>query len=140
MYRKINLTLSLTQLVVAIFVIIPLIRDIISGYRGIGYGIVVIYAAIPTLYGVVFSGFAFFNCKKHFIRVKRILILAYILGAVICVIPVLLVPYLPFSLAGIPLFIALALKIREKNIYTRLIITQLLVLVMQAALIFWVPR
>jgi hypothetical protein len=138
--RKINIVVGSVQLLVNLFVIIPLVNTLLNTYRGFGYGIVVVSVAIPVLYASFFAFFTFFDYEKHFYYIKRLLIVAYSLAAVVCLISFATTFFVPFPLLGIPLCIGLTLKIKKENIGKRLLITNILVVILQLLIIFFIPR
>ena len=130
--KKLNVIAGILQLLINIIFIIPATLHILdTGEGGFGYGILLLSVTIPLIYMSVFAFFAFFNYEDHFKKIKKLLIIAYVLAIIICVLSFLWVPMVVYALTGIPIFIVLALGIIEENIGRRILFTNGMVLVGQ---------
>ncbi|MCB0374726.1 MAG: hypothetical protein KDD04_02285 [Sinomicrobium sp.] len=139
--KKINGILGVVQLFINAVVIIPEILHILAtGKGGFGYGILLLSVTLPLSYMSVFAILGFLDYRRGFSRIKKWLIAAYITAVAVCALSFLWVPMVPFSLAGIPLFIALSLKITHENIGKRIALTNAIALLCQGILLFMAFR
>ena len=139
--KTLNLIVGILQLLVnGIFIIPATLNVFASGTGGYGYGILLLSVSIPLAWMTVFAFFGFFNYERYFGGMKTLLIAAYIIAVIVCILSFLWVPMVPFSLTGIPLFILLSIRIKEKNIGKRILLTNSIALVCQGILLLMAIR